>query len=64
MREQIIAAISRRDKTKTFCIVEPLNCTSCHVITSLLKITGNTPAELSESKIAHGKPVLQKLKIK
>ena len=28
MREQIIAAIIRRNKTKTFCIVEPLYCAS------------------------------------
>jgi hypothetical protein len=55
VREQIFATIIGSDKTKTLCIVEPFNCTSCHVITSLLKKTGKTPAKLFESKIAHGK---------
>jgi hypothetical protein len=31
MREQVVAAIVRSDKTKTLCIVEPLNSTGCHV---------------------------------
>ena len=61
VRKQIFAAIIWSDKTKTFCIVKPFYCTNCHVITFLLKIAGKAPAELFESKIAHGKPVLQKL---
>jgi hypothetical protein len=37
VRKQIIAAIIRSDKTKTFCVVEPFHCTDCHVIFSLSK---------------------------
>ncbi len=37
MREQIFAAIIRSNKTETFCIIEPLNCTSCHVKLPFLK---------------------------
>jgi hypothetical protein len=44
VREQIFAAIIGSDKTETLCVVEPFNCTSCHVIASLLK-NGETPRE-------------------
>ncbi len=32
MSEQIAAAAFRSDETKAFCVVEPLNSTSCHCI--------------------------------
>jgi len=35
MREKIFAAIIRCNKTKTLGVVEPLNCTCCHIATSL-----------------------------
>ena len=35
--KQIFAAIIRSDETETFCIIEPFNCTSCHVTTSFFK---------------------------
>ena len=44
MCEQVFAAIIRSDKTETFCIVKPFNCTSCHVIVSLPRKYG-TPRE-------------------
>jgi hypothetical protein len=37
VREQVFAAIIRSNETETLCVVEPLNCTVCHVKTSLLK---------------------------
>src|SRR4030067_2909027 len=55
VREQIFAAIIGSDKTKTLCVVEPFNCTSCHVFTSLLKKRGNPPRNCLSHKIAHGK---------
>jgi len=30
VNEDVLAAIRRRDETKTFCGVEPLNCTGAH----------------------------------
>lgn len=36
VREQIDAAIIGSNKTKTLRIIEPLNCTGCHVTISLL----------------------------
>ena len=33
--EQIFATFVRSDETKTFCIIEPLDCTSCHCISYL-----------------------------
>src|SRR3972149_2935721 len=54
MREQIFAAIIRSNETKTFCIVEPLYCTVCHV-TSLTKKPGGFPSNCLNSKTAHGK---------
>jgi len=44
VREQVFAAIIRSDKTEAFCVVEPFNCTSCHVIISLPRKYG-TPRE-------------------
>ncbi len=54
MREQVFASIIRRDETKTFCIVEPLYSTVCHV-TSLTKKPGGFPSNCLNSKTAHGK---------
>ncbi len=31
MRKQVFAPVIRSDETKAFSVVEPLNCTSCHV---------------------------------
>jgi hypothetical protein len=51
--KQIFAAIIGSDKTETLRVVEPFNSTSCHVFTSLPK-NGELPAELFETKTAHG----------
>jgi hypothetical protein len=53
MGEKIFAAIIRGDKTKTFGIIEPLDCTNCHVLQlsyKKLKITGRPDSlfELSD----------------
>jgi len=41
VREQINAAVIGCDKTKSFCIVKPFNCTGCHVAFSLLEYQGH-----------------------
>ena len=41
VREQINAAVIGCDKTKSFCIVKPFNCTGCHVTFSLLEYQGH-----------------------
>ncbi len=59
VREKIFATIIWSNKAKAFCIIEPLNCTVCHVKTSLLK-TGWIPVKLFEFSIPRmAKPVLQ-----
>jgi hypothetical protein len=30
MREEILSTVFRGDEAKTFCVVEPLNCSVCH----------------------------------
>jgi hypothetical protein len=37
MGEEIFAAIIRSNEAKTLSVIEPLNCTSCHIATSLKK---------------------------
>jgi hypothetical protein len=37
MREEIFAAIVRRDEPEAFGVVEPFNCTSCRIATSFKK---------------------------
>jgi hypothetical protein len=51
MGEEIIAAGFRRDETKTLGIVEPLDCTCCHVLNILKKIQiGDGPSRWGETQ--------------
>src|ERR671924_2443451 len=44
MREQILAAFARGDEAEAFGIVEPLNGTGCHLLTSKQKAATNPGA--------------------
>ena len=44
MREKVFTAVVRRDETKTLGVVEPLDCTSCHIADFLEKMRfGQSP---------------------
>src|SRR5918995_2567417 len=43
MREQILAALARGDEAKAFGVVEPLDGTGCHLLTSVYKKAATNP---------------------
>lgn len=46
--EEIFTTLVRRNKTKAFGIVKPLDCTCCHILNLQQKINGGKPLEWGE----------------
>jgi len=61
MREQIFAAIIRRNEAITFCVVEPFHSACCHIHSAFIKKAVGNSRKLFEFQGSHtGIPMLRK----